>query len=189
MEQKLSVNLKPLLSKNDKAAKIIIGLLSVVVFLVVVSLGKFKPLIGVEFSFDRFIFAKIIAVINSLVSVLLILGLYFVKQKNITAHRNTMLAALTASALFLVFYIIHHMANADTHFGGTGAIKIVYYVILVSHIILAACILPFILFTAYRGLTSEFAAHKKIARYTFPLWLYVSVTGVIVYLFISPYYA
>jgi putative membrane protein len=182
-------NIKPLLAKNDKLAKTIIGILSAVVFLVVVSLGKFKPLIDVEFSFDRYIFAKIIAVINSIVSVLLILGLYFIKQRNIVAHKNTMLAALISSALFLVFYIIHHMANPDTHFGGTGAIKIVYYIILISHIVLAACILPFILFTAYRGLTAEYSAHKKIARYTFPLWLYVSITGVVVYLFISPYYA
>jgi putative membrane protein len=80
------------------------------------------------------------------------------------------------------------MANPDAHYGGTGGIKIFYYILLVTHIILAACILPFILFTAYRALTGHYEAHKKLARYTWPLWFFVSVSGVIVYLMISPYY-
>jgi putative membrane protein len=179
--------MKPLIKPNDTLAKQIIGVLSVVVFLVVV-LGKFKPLIGVEFGFDRFIFAKIIAVLNSTVAVLLVIGLLTIKAKKIVLHRNVMMAAIICSALFLVFYIIHHMANPDAHYGGSGGIKIFYYVLLFTHIFLAACILPFILFTAYRALTGNYEAHKKLARYTWPLWFYVSVSGVIVYLMISPYY-
>jgi putative membrane protein len=185
----MASELKAVIQKNDKLAKGVIATLSVVVFLVVVSLGKFKPLIDVEFSFDRYIFARIIAVINSIVSVLLVVGIVQIKNKKAVAHKRTMLAAISLSALFLVFYIVHHMANPDAHFGGQGLIKYVYYTILISHIILAACILPFILFTAYRALTGEYAAHKKIARITFPLWLYVSVTGVIVYFMIKDYYS
>jgi putative membrane protein len=84
---------------------------------------------------------------------------------------------------------MHHLLTYDTHFGGEGFIKYIYYFILLTHIPLAAIVLPFILLSTYRGLTSDFAKHKKIVRYTFPIWLYVSITGVLVYIFISPYYS
>ena len=99
-----------------------------------------------------------------------------------------MLTAIILSVLFLVSYIAHHLLAGDTVYGGEGSIRYFYYFILITHIILAAIILPFILFTAYRSLTGEYDKHKKLARYTWPLWLYVSVTGVLVYLMISPYY-
>jgi putative membrane protein len=99
-----------------------------------------------------------------------------------------MLAAILFSVLFLVSYIAHHLFAGDTKFGGEGTMKGIYYFILLTHIPLAAIILPFILFAAYRGLTGEYAAHKKMVKYTWPLWLYVSITGVLVYIFISPYY-
>ena len=178
--------MKALLQRNDKLAYQVIGLLSVVVFLVVVSLGRFK-LTNVELGFDPHIFAKINAAINSTVSVLLILGLYLVKQRKYEAHRNAMFAAIALSSLFLVSYILHHLFTMDTHFGGQGTIRYFYYPLLISHIILAAVILPFILLTAYRALTADFQAHKKIAKITFPVWLYVSISGVLVYLLISPY--
>ena len=178
--------MKALLQRNDKLAYQVIGLLSVVVFLVVVSLGRFK-LTNVELGFDPHIFAKINAAINSTVSVLLILGLYLVKQRKYEAHRNAMFAAIALSSLFLVSYILHHLFTMDTHFGGQGTIRYFYYPLLISHIILAAVILPFILLTAYRALTADFQAHKKIAKFTFPVWLYVSISGVLVYLLISPY--
>ncbi|MFM2387471.1 MAG: hypothetical protein RL660_2228 [Bacteroidota bacterium] len=180
--------MQPMLAKNDSKAKLIIRILSTVVFVVVLALGKFKPLISVDFPFDRFVFAKINAVINSAVSVLLVIGFLQIKKRKAEAHKRTMLSAIVLSSLFLVSYIIHHMANADVHYGGSGALKYFYYFILITHIMIAAGILPFILFTAYRALTGEYSQHKKIARITFPLWLYVSVTGVIVYLFISPFY-
>lgn len=176
-----------MIKKNDKQAKTIIGILSVVVFLVVVSLGKFK-LLNVDLGFNPHVFATINAVINSIVSVLLITGLYFIKSKNIAMHKKTMLTAIVFSTLFLLTYILHHLFTVDTHYGGTGIIKYFYYALLLTHIPLAAIILPFILYTAYKALIGEYAAHQKIARRTFPVWLYVAISGVVVYLMISPYY-
>lgn len=179
--------MKAFLQRNDKLAYQIIGTLSVVVFLAVVALGKFK-LTDVKLGFDPHIFAAINAFINSIVSVLLLAGLYFVKQNDLEMHRNVMLTAIACSALFLVSYIMHHLFTNDTPFGGQGTIRYIYYPLLISHIILAAVILPFILLTAYRALTADFGAHKKIARISYPIWLYVAISGVLVYLFISPYY-
>lgn len=180
---------KPLLEKNDTTVKWIIGVVSVVVFCVVAALPKIHLGTGVTVPFNPHIFATINAVINSTVSILLVLAFILVRQKNYEAHKNVMLAAIVLSGLFLVSYIAHHLFAGETKFGGEGTIRTMYLVLLASHIILAAVILPIILFTAYRSLTGEYAKHKKIARYTFPLWLYVSVTGVIVYLLISPYYS
>lgn len=178
--------LTPVLKKNDKQARLLILTVSFVVFAAVVVLSRIQ--LEVDLGFDIHIFAAINAVINSLVSVLLIAAFIAVKNKNFTRHKNLMLIAIVLSVLFLVSYIAHHLLAGDTKFGGEGAIRTVYFIILITHIFLAAVILPFILFTAYRSLTGEYAKHKKLARYTWPLWLYVSVTGVIVYLMISPYY-
>ena len=98
------------------------------------------------------------------------------------------MTAMVLSAIFLVSYICHHLFAGDTKFGGTGLIRPIYFFILITHIFLAAIILPFILFTAYRAMVAEFPAHRKLARITWPIWFYVAVTGVLVYLFISPYY-
>lgn len=174
------------IKKNDKLAYQLIGVVSFVVFAAVVSLSRVT--LNVDLGFDPHIFATMEAVINSAVSVLLVLAFLLVKQKNYTAHKNVMLVTIVLSTLFLVSYIAHHLFAGETKFGGEGPIRTVYYIILASHIILAAVILPFILLTAYRSLAGDYSKHKKIARYTFPLWLYVSVTGVIVYLLISPYY-
>jgi putative membrane protein len=179
--------IEPILKKDDKKAKTIIGLLSVVVFLVVLSLGKFK-LLNVDLGFNPHVFATISATINSMVAVLLIAGLYFIKTKNIVAHKKCMLIAIVFSSLFLVSYILHHLFTVDTHYGGEGIMKYIYYVILITHIPLAALILPFILMTAYKALVADVPAHKKIARITFPIWLYVAISGVVVYLMINPYY-
>ena len=175
------------IKKNDKLAKWLISIVSVVIFLVVASLSKIPPPES-PFSFNIHVFAFINSVINSAVSVLLIAGLVTAKRRKFVLHKNIMLFAIVLSVLFLVFYIGHHLFAGDTKFGGTGSIRTVYFIILITHIFLAAIILPFILFTAYRGLTGEYNKHKKIARITWPIWFYVSVTGVIVYLMISPYY-
>lgn len=103
-------------------------------------------------------------------------------------HKHIMFCAIGLSVLFLVSYVLHHLFAGDTKFGGAGAIRYFYYFILITHIILAAVILPFILFTAYRSLSGDYEKHKKIARITWPLWLYISVTGVLIYILISPYY-
>jgi putative membrane protein len=174
------------IKKNDKAAYIFIGIVSAVVFIAVTALSKIK----LEFDpgFDVHIFAKINAGINSVVSVLLILGLVAIKSKKQELHRLLMMSSMALSVLFLVSYIFHHLLTDPTSFIGEGIIKTIYYFVLITHVFLAAIILPFILFTAYRALTGEYPVHKKLAKYTWPVWLYVSVTGVVVYLMISPYY-
>jgi len=174
------------IQKNDKLANILIILFSVVVFVAVVFLSRVK--LDIALPFDVHVFAKVNAIINSAVSFLLLVGLLAVKRGRYALHRKVMMTAMVLSFLFLVSYICHHLLSDSTSFGGVGAIKMVYYVILISHILLAAIILPFILYTSYRALVAEFPAHRKLAKITWPIWFYVSVTGVIVYLMISPYY-
>lgn len=176
-----------MLTKNDRKAKGIIYTLSFVVFAAVVLLGRVK--LDVNLGFDEHIFAKINAVINTLVAALLVAGLVTAKNGNYATHRSIMLAAMVLSLLFLVSYICHHLFAGETTFGGQGTIRYVYYIILITHIILAAIILPFILFTAYRALINENERHRKLAKITWPIWFYVAVTGPIVYLMISPYYS
>jgi len=178
--------LKATIQKNDASARALIFTVSAVVFIAVVILSRVK--LEVNTGFDVHIFATINAVINSAVSVLLIAGLAAIKSRKLQLHRNIMFSAMFLSVLFLLSYIAHHLLTGDTKYGGEGTIRYVYYFILITHIFLAAVILPFILYTAYRGLTAEWPAHRKLAKITWPIWLYVSVTGVVVYLMISPYY-
>jgi putative membrane protein len=174
------------LNKNDKLARNIILLLSVVVFAAVVFLSRVK--LDVNLGFDEHVFAKANAIINSLVAVLLVAGIITARRRDYATHRRIMLTAMVLSALFLVSYICHHLFAGDTKFGGEGAIRAVYFIILITHIILAAIILPFILFTAYRALIGENERHRKLAKITWPIWFYVAVTGPVVYWMISPYY-
>jgi putative membrane protein len=178
--------LQPLIKKNDGTAKWLIGVLSFVVFAAVVVLSRVK--LEVNLGFNVHIFAAINAVINSIVSVLLILGLVAAKSGRYERHKRIMFAAIILSTIFLVSYIAHHLLASETKFGGVGGVRYFYFIILITHIFLAAVILPFILFTAYRALVAEWPVHRKIAKITWPIWFYVSVTGVIVYLLISPYY-
>ncbi|MGN6493694.1 MAG: DUF420 domain-containing protein [Agriterribacter sp.] len=188
------------IQKNDKTAGWFITIVSFVVFAAVVILSRVT--VEVNLGFDVHAFALFNAIVNSAVSVLLIAGLIAAKKRKLVLHKNIMLVAIILSVLFLVSYICHHLFAGETRFGDTnhdgivtdaekaaaGGLRTFYYIILGTHIPLAGIILPFILFTAYRGLTAEFASHRKIARITWPVWLYVSVTGVLVYLMISPYY-
>ncbi len=175
------------IKKNDRLARAFILTVSVVVFLAVVILSRVK--LDVNLGFDVHLFAAFNAIINSIVTVLLVLAFLAVKNKQYKTHKNLMVSAMILSVLFLVSYIAHHLLTGDTHYGGIGINRSFYFFILITHIFLAAIILPFILFTAYRGLVAEWPAHRKIARITLPVWLYVSVTGVVVYLMISPYYS
>ncbi len=188
------------LKKNDKKAKLFIYTVSFVVFVAVVILSKYK--LNVDLGFDVHVFAKVNAIINSAVTLLLLAGLIAVKQKKYELHKKIMLSAIVLSVFFLLSYIGHHLLAGETKFGDTnhdgiisideklliGNLRMVYYFILVTHIPLAAIILPFILFTAYRALTGEYDKHKRLVRITWPVWFYVAVTGVVVYLLISPYY-
>lgn len=128
------------------------------------------------------------AVINSAATLALIAGLVFIKQKNIPYHRASMTTAFGLGAIFLVSYVIYHGAAESTTFGGEGSIRTVYYFLLLTHIVLAAVALFPILFAYYYGLTDQREKHRKVVKFAYPIWLYVTVTGVIVYLMISPYY-
>jgi putative membrane protein len=192
--------LAPLIKKDDRKAYWLIGIFSVLVFVLVSILGKIQ--VDVSAGFDIHIFAKVNAFINSSVAVLLIWALVAVRNGHYKMHRNVMMTAMVLSVLFLLSYVAHHLLAGEARFGDTdhdgivsaqekleaGSLRIVYLILLSTHILLAGLILPFILFTAYRALTAEWIAHKKLAKYTWPLWLYVAITGPIIYLMISPYY-
>ncbi len=130
----------------------------------------------------------IYATVNGITTVILLLALKAIKSKNIKLHKNLMKTAIALSLIFLLMYVAYHMTSDSTPYGGEGFIRYVYFFILISHIILSIGIIPMVLFTYVRAFTKQFEDHKKIARYTFPIWLYVAVTGVIVYFMISPYY-
>lgn len=140
------------------------------------------------------IFPHLNAGLNALSSIFLLAGLYFIRQKKITQHRLCMLSAVCVSALFLASYLTHHAIRTyyfglgPTKFTGEGIIRPIYFVILTSHTILAVVITPLILLTLWRALKGKFELHKKIARWTYPVWLYVSITGVIVYMLLYQIY-
>jgi putative membrane protein len=156
----------------------------------------------VELPFDKHIFALINAVLNTGVAILLVAGLVAIKQKNYNLHKSLMMTAMIFSLLFLVTYIAHHLLAGEAKFGDAnfdgvvddaekailGNTRPFYLILLGTHIVLAATSLPFILWTAYRALTSDFEAHKNLAKKVWPIWFYVAVTGPIVYLMIKQYY-
>jgi len=186
--------------KNDSKARLLILTFSFVIFAAVVLLGQFK--LHVSLGFNVHIFAKLNALINGLVAILLVAALIAVKNQKYETHKTLMLFSLALSIIFLVSYVTHRLLSGEAVFGdanhdgilsadekaAVGSMRLVYFIILITHVFLAAIILPFILFTAYRALIAEFPMHKKLARYTWPLWFYVAVTGPVVYYFISPYY-
>ncbi len=130
----------------------------------------------------------IYASINGLTAILLVVAVIAVKKENFSLHEKLMKTCLGLSIVFLLMYIAYHMTSDPTHFGGGNHIKILYYFILISHIVLSVAIIPLVLITFVRALSEQFDRHKKIAKIAFPLWLYVAITGVVVYLMISPYY-
>lgn len=130
----------------------------------------------------------IYATLNAFTAVLLVLGFWAIKNKKIALHEKLMKTAIAFSVLFLVLYVAYHMTSDSTKFGGEGTIKTVYFIILITHILLSVIVIPFVLVTYVRAITNQVELHKKIARFTFPLWLYVAITGVVVYVMISPYY-
>jgi putative membrane protein len=186
--------------KNDRRATMVIITFSVIVFALVSALGRVT--LRIHPGFDVHVFARVNAIINTIVTGLLLFGLIAVKTKRYFLHKRIMLTSLLLSVLFLISYICHHLFAGEARFGdinhdgilsaeekaNAGSARIIYYFILGTHIPLAGIVLPFILFTAYRALIGEFNKHKKLVRITWPLWLYVAVTGVIVYVMISPYY-
>jgi putative membrane protein len=192
--------LDPVIRKNDRTARILILTVSLIVFIAVTALSKIS--VDVNLPFSIHFFAKLNAIINSMVALLLIAGLWMVRSRNYIAHKRIMLFAMSLSVIFLLSYIAHHLLADQTRFGDldhnqvvsesekalVGGWRTFYYVLLLTHIPLAGIVLPFILFTAYRALTGEFVKHKKLSRFTWPVWFYVAVSGVVVYLMIQPYY-
>lgn len=169
---------------SEKSYNRIIWTLSVLIPIVVAVLFTVK-IPGV----DRMGFLPpIYASINALTALILLAALFAVKNKKFKLHENLMKSAISLSVLFLVMYVIYHMTSESTPYGGEGSIRYVYYFILVSHILLSIIIIPLVLFTYLKAITKKFDQHKKLARITFPIWLYVAITGVIVYIMISPYY-
>jgi putative membrane protein len=128
------------------------------------------------------------AILNTTSAILLLIGYSFIKRGNINAHRNCQIAAIVTSALFLISYLTYHYYHGDTKFPGQGIVRPFYFAVLISHVLLAIVILPLVIVTVVRALRGDFVRHRRIARWTFPLWLYVSVTGVIVYLMLYHFY-
>lgn len=130
----------------------------------------------------------IYASVNGYTAIILLVALWAIKNRKINLHEQLMKTAIGLSLAFLIMYVAYHLTSDPTPFGGEGPIKTVYYIILISHIVLSVAIIPLVLISFVRGISQQFTLHRKIARITFPIWLYVTVTGVIVYYMISPYY-
>ena len=130
----------------------------------------------------------IYATINGITAIILVMAVYYIKKGKRNIHEYLIKICIALSLCFLVMYIAYHITSDPTSFGGEGAIKYIYYFILISHILLSITVIPFVLFSYIRAITGDFQRHRKIAKITFPIWLYVAVTGVIVYIMISPYY-
>lgn len=177
--------MKKSLSITDRVAVPVIVVLSVlvpIIVLVLMNLPERYNLLGIQAG----AYPLFHAVLNGSTAVLLLIGYYFMRIKAYKMHRNVMITAFVLSAVFLISYVLSKISNEPVHYGGD--FKYVYYFILISHIALSAIIIPLVLFTMYRGLSAEYAKHARVARWTFPIWLYVAVTGVLVYLFMYPYY-
>ena len=169
--------------KEAKKYNKVIVILSVAIPLVVASLFSVK----LDIELPVFL-PPVYAGTNGITALILITAFWAIKMKNIELHRRLMKMAMVLSILFLIMYVLYHMTSDSTPYGGEGMFKYLYYLVLVSHILLSVAVIPFVLITYVRAITNDIARHKKIARVTFPLWLYVTVSGVIVYFMILPYY-
>jgi putative membrane protein len=165
-----------------------IWLLSIVIPLAVAALFGVN-LKDLGFDVDPLTFLPpIYATINGVTALVLVVAVIMIKKGNRVVHERLMKLAISLSICFLLLYIAYHMTSESTKFGGDGAVKYIYYFILLTHIILSVAVIPLVLITYVKALSKRFDKHKKIAKITFPLWLYVAITGVIVYFMISPYY-
>ncbi len=169
--------------QSQKKYNTIIIILSIAIPLVVALLFMVK----IDLKIPVFL-PPIYASINAFTALLLILAVWAIKNKKRILHERLMKSAILCSVLFLALYVLYHMTSDSTKFGGEGIIKYIYFFILLTHILLSIIVIPFVLITYVRAITNDFEKHKKIAKFTFPLWLYVAITGVVVYLMISPYY-
>ncbi len=172
------------MQENPKKYNKLIIVLSIVIPTVVAVLFSYKIPNAKPLTFLPPIYASV----NAMTAIILVLAIKAIKSGNRIRHETLIKIAMLCSALFLTLYVAYHMTSDSTKFGGEGFLKYVYYFILITHIILSIVVIPFVLITFVRGITNQLTLHKKIAKITFPLWLYVAVSGVLVYLMISPYY-
>lgn len=168
----------------EKRLNTVAYIVSAVVLLLVGLMRQYKIDLGIDFRF----LPPIHASLNALCAVILVFALYFIKNKQVENHRRAIYAAMACSGLFLLSYVLYHFTTPETTYKGVGAMRTVYFFFLITHVVLAAVILPFILLTFTRAYTNQFERHKKMARWVFPLWLYVAITGPICYLMLRPYY-
>jgi putative membrane protein len=169
--------------KKKELYRKLIVVVSIIIPVIVAILFKVQ-LEGYDFSFLPPIYAGI----NGVTAVLLVIAVVAIKNKKQKLHETLMKTCIGLSLAFLVMYILYHMTSEATPYGGTGALRYVYFFILITHILLSMAIVPMVLFTYYQAWAGDFVRHRALAKFTFPLWLYVAVTGVIVYWMISPYY-
>jgi putative membrane protein len=170
------------MEESKKYNKIIVAL-SIAIPLVV------AVLFGVKLDIELPVFLPpIYAGTNAVTALVLIIALWAIKVKNIELHKRLMKIAIAFSVLFLIMYVLYHMTSDSTSYGGEGVVKYIYYVILISHILLSITVIPFVLITYVRAITNDIERHKKIAKITWPIWLYVTISGVVVYFMILPYY-
>ena len=177
-----------MLKKMDNSKELpyrnLIIIVSIVVPVLVTVLFFTKKIDGYDFS----ILPTIYATINGITAVTLIAALVAIKNNKILVHKTLMTSCIALSVMFLLLYVLYHATSETTNYGGTGMVRNVYFFLLISHILLSIIIIPLVLVTYVRALSKKFDKHKKIARITFPIWLYVAITGVVVYMMISPYY-
>jgi putative membrane protein len=160
-------------------------ILSVLVFLLVIMMRRYQ----IETSYDFSWLPPVYSLLNTFSFLILMAGLYFIRvKKNKKAHRSLMITAMMLSTLFLLLYVVYHFTTGETTFCRDGSIRYLYFFLLITHIVLAAVILPFILFTFIRAFTGQFNRHKKMARWVFPLWAYVTISGPVCYLLLQPCY-
>lgn len=168
----------------EKRLNVAAYIISAVVLLLVGLMRRYKFDLGVDFGF----LPPFHASLNALTAVILLFALYFIKNKQVEKHRRAIYAAIGCSALFLLSYVLYHFTTPETRYGGEGPMRTVYFFFLITHVVLAGLILPFILLTFTRAYTGQFERHKKMARWVYPFWLYVAITGPICYLMLRPYY-
>ena len=175
------------MKKKDSIFIPIIISLSIIIPIVVALLMLFPTVFHIESeNFSSLPFFH--AILNGSTAVLLLTGFILIKNKKTKAHKISMMSAFVLSSVFLVSYVISKLTNDPVPFGGEGFIRITYFFVLITHIILSVAVLPLALFSIYRGITGEFDKHKRIVKWTFPIWMYVAITGVMVYLFMVPHY-
>ena len=177
------------MKKQDSFFVPLIITLSIIIPIVVALLMLFPDVFHIESeSIDFSSLPFFHAILNGSTAVLLFTGFILIKSKKTSLHKISMLSAFVLSSVFLLSYVTSKLTNAPVPFGGEGLIRYIYFFILISHIILSIAVLPLALFSIYRGIAGEFEKHKSIAKYTFPIWMYVAITGVLVYILMSPYY-